>query len=103
MKKMQPNDLWAWFHQQKCQCMRCFDLNHVAANCHLKTWKPCNKKIEVGDRKGEICGSNEHNIWLHRDPKPPRKQKPQNNSNQTKASTEEGTSSQTQGEEQQDQ
>ena len=99
MKEMKPNDLWSWVHQYKVKCFRCFDLEHTFENCHVKNWQPCSKKITTGDRAGEICGSNEHNVWLHRDPKP-KKKKEKSTSNQTRAEEEEGTNTAAQNNEQ---
>ena len=99
MKEMKPNDLWSWVHQYKVQCFRCFDLDHTFENCHVKNWQPCSKKITTGDRAGEICGSNEHNVWLHRDPKP-KKKKEKATSNQTKAEEEEAANTAAQNSEQ---
>ena len=93
MKKMKSDDLWSWFHSKKLKCQRCFSAEHSVDQCNLTKWKPCSKKITTGPRANEVCGSNDHCFWLHRDPKEQSNKKPNSkHSNQTNAS-QEGSSS----------
>ena len=87
-------------HQYNVQCFRCFDLEHTFENCHVENWQPCSNKITTGDRAGEICGSNEHNVWLHRDPKTKKKKEKKNTLNQMKAKEEEAANTAAQNSEQ---
>jgi hypothetical protein len=86
MKKMKPNDLWAWFCSKKGKCVKCFSPAHEAQNCPLKRFLPCKKILLFGERAGETCNG-DHCIYLHREIKPKQKKNEGNASNQTQVPT----------------
>ena len=86
MKKMKPNDLWAWFCSKKGKCVKCFSPSHEAQHCPLKRFLPCKKLLLFGERAGEPCNG-DHCIYLHRETKPKQKKNEGNASNQTQVPT----------------
>ena len=100
MKKMKPNDLWAWFCSKKGKCVKCFSPSHEAQHCPLKRFLPCKKLLLFGERAGEPCNG-DHCIYLHREIKPKQKKKEGNASSQTQVPTSgDGTTSQSDGNDQ---
>ena len=100
MKKMKPNDLWAWFCSKKGKCVKCFSPSHEAQHCPLKRFLPCKKLLLFGERAGEPCNG-DHCIYLHRETKPKQKKKEGNASSQTQVPTSgDGTTSQSDGNDQ---
>ena len=53
MKKMPPQDLWAWFKKVKAKCQFCFALNHSSKECTLK-----NKQDRINRSEKAALGLN---------------------------------------------